>query len=217
MTNPTYVPPGFYPDPHGGPKPRWWDGAQWTDTVQEATPQPYATTYQPYQVAGPSATGTATGTWQIWTIITLFALQMIVALMYMLTIDWSAYMEYSANPALANDLNAVLEFFNGWYWATLLVSFVAYAGGILLGYLDSRELSNRGVDRPFHWAWNFLPSYGATVYVIGRSVVVKRRTGGGLAPLWAYIILFVVSIVASVIVAFAMMGSMFSELSNMGY
>jgi hypothetical protein len=24
------VPPGFYPDPDGGARRRWWDGAKWT-------------------------------------------------------------------------------------------------------------------------------------------------------------------------------------------
>ena len=27
------VPPGWYPDPHGGPYSRWWDGGQWTDAT----------------------------------------------------------------------------------------------------------------------------------------------------------------------------------------
>lgn len=30
--------PGWYPDPAGGPAPRWWDGAQWTNHV--AAPPP---------------------------------------------------------------------------------------------------------------------------------------------------------------------------------
>jgi hypothetical protein len=30
---PTIPPPGWYPDPHGAPHMRWWDGAQWTAHV----------------------------------------------------------------------------------------------------------------------------------------------------------------------------------------
>ena len=30
----TEVVAGWYPDPAGGPTPRWWDGQEWTDTVQ---------------------------------------------------------------------------------------------------------------------------------------------------------------------------------------
>ena len=28
---PTSVPPGWYPDPHGVAELRWWDGSDWTD------------------------------------------------------------------------------------------------------------------------------------------------------------------------------------------
>lgn len=49
----------------------------------------------------------------------------------------------------------------------------------LLAWLDQRALRARGMDRPFPWGWGFL--YG--VYLIGRTVVVVRRTGRGAAPL----------------------------------
>ncbi len=34
------APPGWYPDPAGGPGQRWWDGYAWTDTVVLPTPPP---------------------------------------------------------------------------------------------------------------------------------------------------------------------------------
>lgn len=30
------APPGWYPDPSGGPWIRWWDGVQWTDARESA-------------------------------------------------------------------------------------------------------------------------------------------------------------------------------------
>ncbi|MEU6725708.1 DUF2510 domain-containing protein [Nonomuraea wenchangensis] len=38
----TQTPAGWYPDPYGEPKLRWWDGSQWTDAthVQEQGPAP---------------------------------------------------------------------------------------------------------------------------------------------------------------------------------
>ena len=73
---------------------------------------------------------------------------------------------------------------------------------IVFGLLDWRELKAHGVPKPFHWAWSFfvIAVGWPAVYVIGRSVIVKRRTGGGLAPLWVFIGLEVVVFIATVIV-----------------
>lgn len=49
----------------------------------------------------------------------------------------------------------------------------------LLAWLDQRGLRQSGIDRPFPWGWGFL--YG--VYLVGRTVVLRRRTGHGAAPL----------------------------------
>ncbi|MCA0144673.1 phospholipid scramblase-related protein [Blastococcus sp. LR1] len=38
MTRPP--PPGWYPDPAGGPAPRWWDGQSWTEHLQQQTAPP---------------------------------------------------------------------------------------------------------------------------------------------------------------------------------
>lgn len=54
----------------------------------------------------------------------------------------------------------------------------------MLSWLDRRELRARGVERPFHWAWSIL---SVLVYLIGRSVVVRRRVGGSAAPLWLFL------------------------------
>jgi len=53
------VPPGWYPDPHGAPAQRWWDGAQWS---AQTAPQPW---YPPYgsttivTIATPKSVGVA--------------------------------------------------------------------------------------------------------------------------------------------------------------
>jgi len=49
--------------------------------------------------------------------------------------------------------------------------------------------------RPFHWAWAFLYS---GVYIIGRSIIVQRRIGRGLAPIWAWVAMSVLGLIVSV-------------------
>ena len=82
------------------------------------------------------------------------------------------------------------------YLAVTLGSFVLYGVIVLLAALDARELTRRQVPKPFHWAFAFL---GGLVYTIGRTVVVKRRTGGGLGPLWGMIAVYVVSFIVSIV------------------
>ncbi|HEY1531573.1 MAG TPA: hypothetical protein VGF80_12210, partial [Galbitalea sp.] len=88
---------------------------------------------------------------------------------------------------------SVIATLSGWFIAAFCVVF---------GALDWRELRHRGVPKPFHWAWGFfviLLGWPA-VYVIGRAIVTKHRTGRGLAPLWVFIGLEVVTLVVTVIV-----------------
>ena len=77
------------------------------------------------------------------------------------------------------------------------IGFVLFGILVLLAGLDFRALRAGGVVRPFHWAWAFL---GSIVYIIGRTVVVRRRTGSGVAPLWVYIGLIVGYLVASFVI-----------------
>ena len=44
------APPGWYPDPAGGPGQRWWDGYAWTETTVQPAPG-----YPPQQVGYPGA------------------------------------------------------------------------------------------------------------------------------------------------------------------
>ncbi|WP_258067916.1 DUF2510 domain-containing protein [Rathayibacter sp. AY1B5] len=88
-----------------------------------------------------------------------------------------------------------------------VVGFLLYAAEVVFAFLDWRQLKRAGVQRPFHWAWAFLvPPY---VYVIGRSVVVKRVTGGGLLPLW----IFLGVVVVSFLIAIGWTVSLFSQLT----
>ena len=91
--------------------------------------------------------------------------------------------------------------------AAQLISWGSYALTVVLAFFDWRALRARGIDRPFPWPWAFL----SVVYVFGRTVVVKRRTGRGLAPLFVYVGVWLVSVVVAsiwVAQALAVIGSM---------
>ena len=83
-----------------------------------------------------------------------------------------------------------------------ILDLLIYVVAILFPVLDWRELEKRGVPRPFHWAWSLfaLVIGGPIVYVIGRTVVIKRRTGAGLAPLWVFIGIGVVYFIVGFVV-----------------
>ena len=90
--------------------------------------------------------------------------------------------------------------------AVQVVGFLIYAAEVVFAFLDYRQLKKAGVQRPFHWAWAFLAA--PYVYVIGRSVVVKRVTGGGLLPLW----IFLGVVAVSFIIAIGWTAALFSEM-----
>lgn len=181
------VPPGWYPDNNTGHQ-RWWDGTQWTDHVQA----PYDPAAAAVALKAPA--GTKTGTVWIWLVVLL----PLLGLATIFAFDFEGYMqEVIENPtSMSSQLGIytspgfLLSTLFGWLVTALVIVFSA---------LDWRTLKARGVPQPFHWGFAFLALAGfGIVYPIGRSIVVKRRTGGGLAPLWATIAVFVVSAIVVV-------------------
>jgi hypothetical protein len=209
MTNTQGTPAGWYQDANDPRQLRWWDGTQWTDATQ--------TPYDTAGGAGLAATTPAdTNTKHVWAIIGVFVLQLILSLVFMATFDWDAYMRTSLSSTTG--LESYSFILSPGYLAIQALSVLGYAATVAFAYFDAKQLGARGVQRPFPWALSFIPSYGATVYIIGRSVVVRRRTGGGLAPLWVYIAVFVIGMIASFVVVFAAFGSIFASMpSYTGY
>ena len=82
------------------------------------------------------------------------------------------------------------------YFVVVGIGWLLTAAGIVFSWLDYRELTRRGVERPFHWAWSFL----GIVYTIGRSIVVRGVAAGrGLAPLWVAIAVYIAGFAVAVI------------------
>lgn len=231
------IPPGWYNDPAGSPQQRWWNGTAWTDQLSQ--PGPYAGYQQGFPAPGPAGPGHQPGyqpgyqpAYQqgyqpgyqperptisaetpvynplIW-IITLLPL-VSIALMLAWNPDFSAlYMDPTGEYSPMMDPGAV---FTPAYMLLVGSSFPIYGASVVLAYFDSERLKKDGVVRPFHWAWSFL---GAAVYVIGRSVIVRKvAPGRGLVPVWVMIGVIVLSIVVSTVKMSVMMSSMVDTIST---
>lgn len=192
------TPAGWYPDHTGAPQLRWWDGTAWTDSISDrsvGTPSYSAARY----ALRPAPTEVPTGTPVYNPIIWIMALLPLLGIVTLLTLDASALAASPTDPlALYRDPG---------YLATLALGCIVFGAAVILAYFDRKRLLRDGYDRPFHWAWTF---FGGGVYVIGRSIIVRRRSGRGLAPIWLWI---GVTLVVTV-VALAKVGQMMSSLIN---
>lgn len=154
--------------------------------------------------------GTSTSTPWIWVI----ALVPLASVLPALFIDWRRIM--GASLLTSYDPMAQFAMFTDpGYLATLLLGFIVTAVLIVGAYFDHKELTARGVPQPFAWPWMLFVfvAGGNLVYVIGRSVVVRRRTGGGLAPLWATIAVHAVSLVVGIVIVSIVFSTVFEFIS----
>ncbi len=210
------APAGWYPDPapHNPGGQRWWDGTRWTEHFLPApSAGPSGGTAGPSQppyggqapgvpatpaTYPPVAPGTSSLTAHIWLVV---GLPLLTAIAF-LFIDLGAYFRAIlalSDPVSGPDQADVTRFASSvstFVISVLVVdalSLVVYGLCVLFAYLDQRELVARGFARPFHWAWSF---FGPVVYVIGRSVVTRRRGGtNALWPIWG--------VIATVVLTFA--------------
>lgn len=197
MTNATTpnTPAGWYPDPAGAGRSRWWDGTQWTEHYHD----PY--TGAPAQTLSAPA-GTQPYTPWIW----ILAFLPLLSIVTLFSLNFTGYLQ----ATMTGDVRGMMSsLFTPGYFLALLFAFLVWGGSVLCSYLDWKELVRREVPRPFHWAFAFL---GVTVYVIGRSVVVRRRTGLGIAPMWVAIAVYVAVFVASLVWTSLMMVQMMQML-----
>lgn len=212
------APPGWYPDPAGTGRNRWWDGFVWTDQ--------FSTPYQqgPYQQGAPAgsyAGGPDTGspaTVQrpfisrdapvynplIW------AITLLPLLSTLLLLFWNPELRFITLGRRQTPTLDPLSIFSPAYFLLVFSGFVGYAASVLLAYFDSERLKRVGVVRPFHWAWSFLSS---GIYVVGRSVIASKvARGRGLVPIWVLIGVVILNIVVTNIKMSALMSSMIETI-----
>ncbi|MEU2204497.1 DUF2510 domain-containing protein [Microbacterium oleivorans] len=190
------APAGWYPDPGEPDQLRWWDGTEWaTDTV---APRTSVAVDDPEPAAAPGAV--RAGTVWIWAAIAASVLPLYTG----------AFLDGEAVARLFGEASAALTP-AGWIVAGLsllvVVDLVLVALAVLFARLDHRALRRRGIPSPFGWGWAAL-AFVATlgVYVAGRTFVVHRETGRGLAPFWGWLIATAVGLVV-----FAVWITLFSD------
>jgi hypothetical protein len=234
------VPAGWYADPNNAMQLRWWDGLQWTEhyapnprppvappVPQAPQPTPAAQPAQPYvntttyaQATAPERQRLAADTpiynaW-IWLIVVLPFLSILILPF------WNPLSGLSIVQTQDGQYRALAQpgfFVSPFYFIIIGVSFLASVLVVVFAYLDYRDLLRKGVERPFHWAWSFFAflSSGFLVYVIGRSVIVRKvAPGKGLAPVWVAIALYALSIVIGIIWASAIFSSLAGLMHNYG-
>lgn len=184
---------GWYDDPAGTGQKRWWDGTQWTEHLHDPALEMYGAVAMPVVGAG-----TPVYNVYIWLVVLL----PLVSTAAQLSWDMNAYMEGALYGETTLD---------GGYLITLLLGWAVYAALVVLAVFDHRRLSRDGYARPFHWAWSFLYS---GVYVIGRSVIVRRRSGRGLLPIWVWIVVTMIGVVGVVAKAVDAMSTMFATMPS---
>ena len=180
MSDLATAPAGWYPDPSGSGQ-RWWDGRQWTGYATPLDPPPYGTVAQ-----ARVAEGTPVHTPWIW----LLLLIPVLAGLPVFGWDLESYLMESASGSASATVTPLLD---PWYLLAIVFGWIGYGLTVWFAYLDSAALRRLGYARRFHWAWAFL---SFLVYVIGRSVVVKRQAGHGTAPMWVGIALMVAYLIA---------------------
>lgn len=210
------IPAGWYPDPAGSSSQRWWDGTQWTGHLSApAAPAPAAYAYAIPRQEPRAPEGTSPQTPWIW----LVALLPLLTIGGLFLVDLRGTIERAMSAAMRGDtgasLGAQLAVYTApGYLALTLGGLVIEVLVIVFALLDHRALVRRGVPQPFHWAYIFFVFLvGNLVYVIGRDVVVRRRTGRMSGAMWAAIAVAVVSIVVTIVYFVWQFGGIVAELS----
>lgn len=192
MSDTHSAPAGWYPEPDGREGQRWWDGTRWTEyaTPLAAPPPSQVAPSAPFEAAPRPRVpeGTPVDTVWIWLVVALPILPAVAFFFW----DLEGYLMRSM--AAPDDPMVQLQMYaDPAYLTSIVLGWTVYGVTVWFAALDSAALRALGYPRRFHWAWAFL---SPLIYVIGRSVVVKRQAGRGSAPMWVAIALYVVVLIA---------------------
>jgi len=205
MTDPTTAAaaPGWYPDASGNQ--RWWDGRGWTDHVAAAAVP--AAAYQRPQLPA----GTKVDTVWVW----LVSLAWLVGIIPVFFFDIRGYMTATMTfgPDATSGLTSAVGNMLIYQVVTWLLSLALYAVTVVSAFRDYRHLQSVGTERPFHWAFAFIPYQ--LVYLIGRHVVLRKVTRTSGAPLWAHVAALVLLTIGLTIWMFAIVAVVMNDMISM--
>ena len=224
-TAPAYTSDPAFPSAPSYPSaPAYGAGAAAAGAGYSATPGYPSAPPVAYDTAAPRRDIKTNTVW-VWLMVFLPLLSLLGIIIF----DWSSYFRdafyadvysYDSGPASMTGINAATGLLTG---VTSVVSIVVSALTVLFAFLDWRQLRARGVDRPFHWAFSFfvLVIGSGLVYIIGRGVILRRRTGSGLAPIWAAVavnVAVMIGFIVWIVVLIAQMSTLINEFSTgLGY
>ncbi|BCW07658.1 DUF2510 domain-containing protein [Arthrobacter sp. NtRootA1] len=195
--NGSSTPAGWYPDPSEPRQMRWWDGFQWTPHLAPATAQ-----FMPLQRV---LISNATPVYNPF----IWAMLILPLLSLGLLLTWQPNFHYITTRQGATTFDPTSIYTPG-YFMLQISGFLIWALCVLCAYFDYQRLARSGVIRPFHWAWCFL---SPTVYIIGRTVIVRKvAPGRGMAPIWAMIGTIVLSFIVVGIWTATLMSSLYSQV-----
>jgi hypothetical protein len=196
---------GWYPDGRGAL--RWWDGRAWTEATagQPASRSGHQVdprSGQSYPTVAPGTSATTVWAW-------------IIALAPLVSLAWAAFLLVDLQRGLTGQLSQLLAsaspggssdagtgiirwelsfFTDPVFLIGSLMGWVVVGLSVWFSYLDTQVLRRRGFVSPMHWAWSAL---SPLVYLIGRSIVIRRRGSSDRAPMWVAIGIQVVAFVGA--------------------
>ncbi|MBO9578509.1 MAG: DUF2510 domain-containing protein [Microbacteriaceae bacterium] len=211
------TPAGWYPDPAGSPQQRWWDGAQWTE--QLAAPQQAPSYAQsPYLQPQLAPAGTSPQTAWIWILTLLPILGVIPLFFWDLSGLLSRMIAASGSDGTASAAAAIALFADPAYLTLVGLGLVSTVLTIVFAYVDWKGLRERGVPQPLHWAWIFfIFVVSDLIYIIGRDVVAKRRTGRWSGAAWVAIVIRVAVFIIAIVYVFGQLGPLLADIAPSVY
>ncbi|HEU5223519.1 MAG TPA: DUF2510 domain-containing protein [Candidatus Lumbricidophila sp.] len=207
------VPAGWFPDPAGSDKDRWWTGTEWTAELSSRPVSRSRLVASAEQEIAPApasvrtrASAASNGPYTVW--IWLIAAYPVIALAPLFVLDFRSLFELTATDP--RGVSSLLV--SPGYLLALAVGWGAAIAMIWFAYLDYATLRRRGHAIRFHWAWAILWLF---LYVIGRSVAVRRETGRGTEPLWITVMLWVLTTVGLCVWVFWLVASIGAGLRTL--